>query len=171
MTFSGELPTDEESLEELERDIERTMLQQYGESMELEESQMEVVDLRSGSVIVVVVLKDKDDQTGANVTILVYQIEEDYKDGSLVIRYENEALVPIGNSITVDKVTGEEEDGFEFLWWYGLVIGVATAAIITAVIFTAIMLLVCCRKRSTRVKQVEENTYTAPVEMKKVPLD
>lgn len=35
------------------------------------------VQIREGSVVVVVELVDKSDQTGANITVLVYQLQED----------------------------------------------------------------------------------------------
>ena len=61
-----------------------------------------------------------------------------YKDGVLVIRYNNTALVSTGQ-IKVESVSQEEEDDDdnEFLWWYWLIIGLGGAVIVLAVVFAA----------------------------------
>ena len=155
-----------------------------------------VFQIREGSVIVVVVLEDTEDDTGANITVLVFQMEEDvcthsekekichatthkakkitvfthhvcviilceevrcyaeycvilctvyfmqYNEGLLVIRSDagEDALVPT-EDFKAETVTQEEEedDDDDFVWWHGLLIGIAVAAVILSVVFTVIV--------------------------------
>lgn len=170
MTFDGDFTelTAGGMEDELAREVRRTLLRRYQLSMDLQEDQIVIIELREGSVIVVVELTDTSDETGANITILVYQLEQDYNAGTLVIRFNNAALVPSGD-FQVDPVS-QEEDGFEFVWWYGLIIGVVV--LVAALVFLVILLLVCCRGRHSKIQSGKmDNIYTGGVEMEKVPLD
>lgn len=116
-------------------------------------------------MIVIVVIKESGDQSGANVTALTSQMEQDvrgrimhiakpthslyihiyihiltapiltqYTSGTLIIKYNNEALIPDGEYTTSEVSQEEDEDDTELETWHIIVIAVAGVAIILLIL-------------------------------------
>ena len=67
-----------------------------------------------------------------------------YESGTLVIRYNNTALVPSGEFTVQESIAGEDDDEDEFLWWYGLLIAVGAVVILLLIVVLFIVSPISC---------------------------
>jgi len=150
MPFGGDfnmIAQTEGRLEDFKREVKRTMITKYENSMGLAQSQLTNIEVKPGSVIVTVDITGSGDQsTGANITILVLQLQQDYESGTFIIRHNNTVYLPSGQFST--SSTQQEPTVGGFLWWHILFIAVAAVAVLVAIVAVIFAGVVCLRRHS-----------------------
>ncbi|XP_019849112.1 PREDICTED: kielin/chordin-like protein isoform X2 [Amphimedon queenslandica] len=125
--------------------IKESLVAKYASKTGLQKSQIKAIYLSRGSVIITVTLKDGSDS--ANVTHLLIQMEQDYKNKTLVIIYQNTTLTPTGDfhysqsgsTSELDNNGGDKEsddDGGMFFWIYVSAAGLLFVVLIVLAVLT-----------------------------------
>lgn len=141
------------------REVKRTMVTEYS-ALNLHEDQIQRVKLFQGSVVVSITLEPMNN-TGANLTIVLSQLEQDYMSGVLVIRYNGMVLQPTGEFQTGEFVTGNPMTSAGILWWQYLLIAVGAALLVViciTLVIIAVVLLTRGKKKTNRYQETLTDT-------------
>ncbi|XP_064403941.1 kielin/chordin-like protein isoform X2 [Halichondria panicea] len=180
MPFNGDfdsIVTDDNAKEELQREVTRTLLLMYKDTLNLKQEQITEVTVEKGSVIIIVELSDSSDTSNANLTVLLSQLEQDFGSDAIVIRFGSSVLQPSG-----DIVVAERSGVVEFAPWIIAVIVVALVLTVVAIVAIIMTVVVCCKNKKAGKGSgydVSTNDYDSRVaytknasyETVKVPLD
>lgn len=161
MGFVGDLdqvtPT-EEHKENLKREVMKTLLNRYKDTLGLIQDQISDIELKGkdGIIIVVTITDSQNTTSGANITLVVGQMQQDYQSNALVIRYNRAVLEPSGEFQVDDGSSGAA--GFP---WWGILI-IAVGALVIVVVISVVIMGVVIKRVSTGRNpyvQAEDNDY------------
>ena len=77
MKYNGNFDSVSRDAENFKNDVKSSLIKKYGTSTGLLSSQITQISITRGSIIVTVVINDNSDDTSANVTHLLIQMEQD----------------------------------------------------------------------------------------------
>lgn len=146
MRFTGDYDSIDD-MDTFEESVINSLLHLYGTTKGLKREQITDIKVTSGSIVIELTLQDVDE--GANVTLLVIQMHNDYKNKSIVIIYHELILTPTDSDDDSDFSVGDEDqdEEIEFLF-----ITVAVIAALTLVLTACVVILACAVVRMHRKK-------------------